>query len=290
MTTCLARRVDHANSSYLNFWDTIISPTTIVCQHSSDYSRWIHHANCNNNNGYITLISRNGINVNIPITSSNDLWYHTTLSLQPPRQQPVIHCSSNATKHELWHQRLVYPVSKVMEAIHNHTKGIPKLCDNPFYRCPSCMSGKLCIKQLIGKQSANTTLGTTGMSKEDHHNKDNTDDLYKPNCQPGQHFHMDFGFVCGEDYDAKNKDNKTVTSKDVKRAYLIIVDQSSYYTWVYLTLSKTPPVEATKLLLNKFKSSNPHRTVRVDQGGELGKSNKFKAIVGECGFSLELTG
>ena len=111
-----------------------------------------------------------------------------------------------------------------------------------------------------------------------------------PNAVPGQHFHMDFGFVRGADYASKDENNKTITSKDSKRAYLIIVDRSSRYTWVYLTSSKAPPIEAVQMLLNKFKSKNPHRTVRVDQGGELGNSSAFKTMIAECGFALEVTG
>ena len=155
------------------------------------------------------------------------------------------------------------------------------------------MSGKLCTRRPIGKQSP-TKLG----GKRDKATSLNTstsegsidDDLYKPGSEPGQHFHMDFGFVRGGDYCNKTKSNKTVTSKDNKRAYLIVVDRSSRYTWVYLTASKLPPIEETRLLLNKFKSTNPHRTVRVDQGGELGKSAKFQAMIGKCGFQLEQTG
>ena len=43
-------------------------------------------------------------------------------------------------------------------------------------------------------------------------------------------------------------------------------------------------------MLNKFKSVNPHRTVRTDQGGELGKSKLFQTMVDKELFALELTG
>ena len=54
--------------------------------------------------------------------------------------------------------------------------------------------------------------------------------------------------------------------------------------------SKEPPIEIVTKLLNKFKSKNPNRQIRVDQGGELGSSNDFKTAISECGFELELTG
>lgn len=43
-------------------------------------------------------------------------------------------------------------------------------------------------------------------------------------------------------------------------------------------------------LLQKFKISHPHRTVRTDQGKELGKSTEFRDTVAKEGFVIELTG
>ena len=43
-------------------------------------------------------------------------------------------------------------------------------------------------------------------------------------------------------------------------------------------------------MLNKFKCKNPHRTVRTDQGGELGLSHDFQKMVANEKFTLEVTG
>ena len=85
--------------------------------------------------------------------------------------------------------------------LHQHAEGAPKLRDNAFYRCPSCMTRKLCIKQPVGKQKRKNT-------KQQHiQNSPSTpiyeepfDDVYLPNTLPGQHFHMDFGFVRGSEF------------------------------------------------------------------------------------------
>jgi hypothetical protein len=111
-----------------------------------------------------------------------------------------------------------------------------------------------------------------------------------PSAEPGQHMYMDFGFVLRSAFDEKDKDGKTVTSKDGKRAYLAIIDRSSQYTWVFTTSSKAVPLEPTKMILDKFKSKNKHRTIWVDQGGKLGKSKAFLAMIAEASFSSELTG
>jgi dUTP pyrophosphatase len=80
-----------------------------------------------------------------------------------------------------------------------------------------------------------------------------------------------------------------MTSIDRKNSYLSIIDKATRFMWVFLTSSKTPPIKIIQTVLNKFKSTNPHRTVRVDQGGELGGSRAFAEMINNCGFTLEVT-
>ena len=114
----------------------------------------------------------------------------------------------NAARYELWHQRTAHAGQSVMESLHQHVDGVPKLHGNAFYKCPSCMSGKLSTKRAIGKKEKNTKTKTTPQIVEDQ------DDTYMPDAQPGQHFHLDFGFVRGSDYNYKTKEGTTVTSID----------------------------------------------------------------------------
>ena len=101
---------------------------------------------------------------------------------------------------------------------------------------------------------------------------------------------MDFGFVRGTGYIIKREDNSTITSIDGYNSYLIIVDRVTRYIWIFLTKSKSPPISAAQSILKKFKCNNPHRTVRTDQGKELGKSTQFQEMVHKEGYTLELTG
>ena len=119
---------------------------------------------------------------------------------------------------------------------------------------------------------------------------DEIDDIFISDALPGQHFHMDFGFVRGSTYTIKQEDGPTITSKDGYNSYLLIIDRATRYMWVFLTTSKHPPISIAQRVLNKFKTTNPHRTVRTDQGGELGRSHAFKEMIDEEKFSLELTG
>ena len=100
---------------------------------------------------------------------------------------------------------------------------------------------------------------------------------------------MDFGFVRGSQYSIKNENGSTITSKDGYNSYLLVIDRASRYTWVFLTKSKHPPVNLARKVISKFKANSPHRTVRTDQGGELGRSEKFSQMVSEEGFVLEFS-
>ncbi len=266
---------------------TIISPTAICAQFSDRYYAWLQYSNCVSRKGTVTLLGHDGVDNEVfPVYSSNNLWYHEPYSVGPTNM-PRINKLSNAARYELWHQRTAHSGQKTMEILHHHADGVPKLKGNAFYRCPSCMSGKLATKQPIGTASKKhqQKVEPTDRPPDD----DDKDDMYLAEAQPGQHFHMDFGFVRGSDFNSKNNTGQTVTSIDGKRAYLAIIDRSSRYMWVFITSSKQPPLKEAKMILNKFKSTNPHRTVRVDQGGEL-NSQAFKEMIGLEGFSLELTG
>ena len=263
---------------------TIISPTTLVQQNKDKYSGWMQHADCQNQRGYITLIGNNGHDMTFDTISRNDLWFHTSDSIGPTHSRATVNRLNSAAQYELWHQRTAHAGTNVLAELHKHVNGVPLLRGNAFYRCPSCMSGKLSTKRAIGKKQRKD------VNKPSITPPDDDDDIFLPQALPGQHFHMDFGFVRGSDYSKTTQKGSTVTSIDGKNSYLAIVDRATRYTWIFNTSSKHPPVTEAQLILDKFKSTNPHRTVRVDQGGELGKSDAFKTMIAKTGFSLEITG
>jgi hypothetical protein len=259
---------------------TIISPTTIVVQHKEKFVGWLQHAQVETNQGTIKLLGRNGQeDLTFSIYMSNDLWYHEQKSIGNT-QPKVNRMMNNSANYELWHQRLVHPGFSTMECMHHHAKGVPKLKGNAFYACPSCMPEKLNIKRKYGKNKTKSRRSSVAEEIINQQSKlqDQEEDLIIPDAQPGQHFHMDFGFVLGKGYSTKHGD-KTITSIDGKNAYLIVVDRATRYQWTFTTDNKSPPIEIIERLLMKFKSKNPHRTVRVDQGGELGRSQQFMTMI-----------
>ena len=290
---------------------TIISPQSIQSLYSDIYNGFHMFCDCDNKTGHLQFYNRNGIDHAIfDAYSTNNLWYHdmskptnsTSSSSQPPStHQTFIHPSikrlNKIAQHELWHQRLILPGEQCMCTIHKHVDGIDApLIGNCFYSCAACMHGKprksnryppCHDKHKRKKYRTAKHKVTTPSSPSDDLDDDN---MHIPNSLPGQHFRMDFGFVRGSQYSIKQEDNPTITSKDGYNSYLIIVDRASRYSWIFLTKSKQPPIALARKVLSKFKSTNPHRTVRTDQGGELGRSEKFSKMVDDEGFVLELTG
>ena len=268
----------------------IVSPDAIARKFSDRFKGFTKMCDCTSNRGYLSLdsISSNQDNSLIPLISYNNLWYHedsqclrSQIKPTHPTMQPTINSMSNAASFELWHQRLGHPGRNIMDNIHKHSN-VPQLRGNSFWKCPSCMSGKF-DKSYHMKQVSKP--GATKRSLP----VDVDDDIYLPNAKIGQHFHCDFGFVRSKDYNHKDDDGRTQTSIDGKNSYLLIIDRKTRYTWVYVSSSKVPPLEFCQKVLNKFKSSCAHKTIRCDQG-ELANSQAFNQMIDDEGFTLQVTG
>ena len=292
---------------------TIVSPTAVVQQYSQYYHGYQKFGSIDRQNGNITLIARDGYtDVVIPLIGRNDLWYHQHSHTTAPQTchvikspaRPTVNRLSDAAKWELWHQRLAHPGARTMEEEHKHADGVPKLRGNAFYRCPSCMANKLCTRKC---STRHTSLGSTQRTSstsstparepplpdtDDDEMESYLDALHLPDALPGQHFHMDFGFVRGTSFKLKtaNGDGPTITSVDGKNSYCLIVDRATRHIWVFLSNTKEPPVEPVRMVLRKFGANITHRTVRTDQDKGLGKSQEFLKMLKDEEFTPELTG
>ena len=271
---------------------TIISPTAMVRQHATKYHGWIKYADCDSNKGTLKLLGRNEHPTKIfNIYSTNDLWYHSLHTLMPDEEDTAkLRPLSVAAKYELWHQRTAHAGSNVLDQLHKHAQGVPQLRGNAFYRCPSCLSGKLCTKRHIGKPTPSKGALRPNLHPTPPSVPTAIPTSSTPKILPGQHFSMDFGFVRGSAYNMKTEDGTTVTSIYGMNSYLSIIDRATRYMWVFPTKSKKPPIETVTKILNKFKCNSEHRTVRTDQGGELSRSEAFATAISDCGFTLEVTG
>ena len=109
----------------------------------------------------------------------------------------------------------------------------------------------------------------------------------------GRRFYMDFGFIRASNDDFSKKSNKTdrvVESFDGYSSYLLVVDEVSKYSWIFLTKSKEPPVELTRIFMNEF-ANEDGGFIRCDQGGELARSTEWRtAMLKEFQYKVEPTG
>lgn len=99
----------------------------------------------------------------------------------------------------------------------------------------------------------------------------------------GQRFYVDFGFIraSNSDYSKyKSKDGRVIASYDGYNSYLAVVDEHSRHAWVYLSVSKEPPIEDMSRHL-EVHGLPDGGILRCDQGGELARSDEF------CTYMLE---
>jgi hypothetical protein len=85
---------------------------------------------------------------------------------------------------------------------------------------------------------------------------------------------MDFGFIRASATDLsrpKSTDDRVVESFDGVNSYLLIVDEVSKYSWIFLTKSKEPPIDLTQIFMKEFANSDGGK-IRVDHGRELARS------------------
>ena len=103
---------------------------------------------------------------------------------------------------------------------------------------------------------------------------------------------MDFGFMRAslEDYKQPNwNTDRVVRSYNGYSSYLLIVDGASRRVWTFLTPTKEPPIAILQAFMKKFGSGNG--LIRTDQGGELARSDTFRAsMLDNYGYVVEPTG
>ena len=209
-----------------NINGTILSPTAITKQHIKRFNGYILEADMDKSTGFLRLISRHrNYTMDFKLSSHNELWFHTEVGTKMSTQDTisdktqenkgsVINVLSDAAQYELWHQRCTHRGKRTLSILHKHATGVPHLKGNEFWKCPSCLPGKLAIKIDHSKKDRQTT-----------NNKIIQDDLIINKSFPGQHFHMDFGFVRGTGYSHRTADGKIITSIDGFNSYLIIIDR-----------------------------------------------------------------
>ena len=81
-----------------------------------------------------------------------------------------------------------------------------------------------------------------------------------------------------------------MNSYDGYNSYLLITDAKTRFTWVFLTATKSPPVDIVHKFLTTFGLRDGYRALRVDQGGELWRSDALRTVTSTAGYIMEPTG
>src|SRR5688500_3480666 len=83
-------------------------------------------------------------------------------------------------------------------------------------------------------------------------------------------FYWDFGLrrASSLDYSMTPGDTQVVTLFDSFNSYLLLVDATNCYIWVFPTASKEPPASIVENFLSKHGRNQESHFVQINQGGE----------------------
>jgi hypothetical protein len=166
---------------------------------------------------------------------------------------------TQAAQYELYHQRFGHPGHRTMSILHKHVDDVPILQGNAFYKCASCIQAKCKHRSIQHHPQQHTSMkwwDDNWKSPDVQTHTTLTNNNSEIEILPGQHFHMDFGFMNGSGFQNKDHEGRTITCIDGYRSYLLIIDKASRYTWVFLTKTKSPPITIIKNFLAQH-GNNP---------------------------------
>ena len=259
---------------------TIVSMTATCWLNSDWFHRWTQEVDIFN--GASTIRFHGNRVATFECKLQNDLVYYDNTSYS----SSIIRQLTIPQKFEIWHQRLGHPGKRVMNNIHLAVNGIPRLHGNAFYKCVSCMLGKM--TKTITNIHSNTKIE---VHIDDMSDPVINDMLDATKYKRGQMLYCDFGFVRGSDYEDKTKSTLS-TSIDGFNCYFLIIDQHTRYITVFLRKDKSPAVEEFRKYVDCYGCHDKSipKYIRMDQGGELYRSNLFKETVAELNYIIQPTG
>jgi hypothetical protein len=187
-----------------------------------------------------------------------------------PHPRPLIHRLTSSALYEIMHARLGHPGGRVMQDIHLHASGVPKLRKPTLFKCGSCTlvnATKRAISQKEVKQAIASNQNSTDHPKPDStQNTSPSEQTPEEQLLPGQTFQADMGFVRGTKYHHKDEDGQIITSMDGFNSYLIVVDRATRFTWIFLSRNKAPPITLLKGFLQTHGTKQPVRKrIRTDK-------------------------
>jgi hypothetical protein len=254
--------------------------------------------------GNITFYQTEGTNhIIYPLRMHNGLWYNDS-PIHKQNQLPHAKTSSPTgicchlsapARYELWHHRCVHSGNKKLNTLHKHVEGVgDPLKGNTFWLCLSCIHSKQSARALTSvlnmqilddKKIISMNLLEDGDWLQLISPIDN-----EANLQPGEVFHMDFGFPRWTDPNAKSGTaGRLLASIDGYRAYFLVLDRKTRFCRGVCTVNKHRPVKFMERFLEIHGHKEGRCIIRTDKGGELWGSFSFREAVIKVTYLLEPT-
>jgi hypothetical protein len=266
--------------------DTIISPQSII-DHSTEFKSWTQVGQRFGKAGTIQF-NGDGITKSLTLQQNNGLYYCNSetfdifndydegkptinrMTMQDaeiqteevkkrPKRQPKRYTPASKAKileSETWYLRLGGCSETALEDLTEHAIGLPKSFEWHPFRFIDFKEQARIQKRPVGRNPTRV-------------------------AERGRRFYFDFGFIraSNEDYSRPTKEkDRVIESYDGFTSYLLVVDEVSKYSWIFLTKSKDPPMELTRLFLEEYAHVDGGK-IRCDQGGELARSAEWRKMV-----------
>ena len=176
----------------------------------------------------------------------------------------LIRSLSRSALRMLWHQRLGHLNFRRLSTMHRFVKGMPAFSlPHALEECPVCLAAKL-RKQPSGTVSTmRSTVCNQGIS-------------------------IDFGFMVQRSSNSKRQHN--LIGVNGETCYALITDHFSGRLYGRAFASKAPPISWINDWLANNAPACPNKYVRMDGGGELGRSHDIHRTFTNFGYTVETTG
>ena len=188
-------------------------------------------------------------------------------SLDSPSNEPLyIHLLNRAQLRVLWHHRLAHLHFRRLPIVAKQSIGIPELptASPEIDRCPICDSAKLAKHNRSKAESRRATMCNQGIS-------------------------IDMGFIVQR---SKNVSRfERLQGLNGETCYCLVTDHHSGTLYGATFSSKAPPIRYLNnwLAQHGCGSDVPDKYVRMDLGGELGRSPEIRQLFETAGYMLEPT-
>ncbi len=276
-----------------NIVETIISPQAVLAT-SDVFTSWTQTGYKDDRPGFIRFDTADGhLSMSMPLqldcieglyyctssTYADDADYDTTPRVNrvaqpklpthlrlPSQYRPTT--KSKQLESELWLLRLGSPGVSQLDHLPGNATGIPSDFDYHPFRFIDFKEQARVRKQAVQRSALRVS-------------------------ERKRRFYMDYGFLRASTPDLQQPTTKggdrVVFSHDGYTSYLLIVDEASRYIWVFLTSSKSPPLNIIKEFLTTHGLPDGG-FIRTDQGGELARCQAFLDVCGESHYKSEPTG